>query len=199
MSVARQLIFSMSLDPELSVSGFYSFPQLADGNGSGSMFTCAYIPPQKSGTISMRPNVVFLGTQNTSLMLQALNENKTLDGDTEISANIISNAIIPTLEKEEPMEMVRFISLEMGNINALPNGVVIKYLVDKENPHINGYLWNDTYYESGSNRVFFPDAVGRWLHIKVIDETQVISRDMWTSFTLSYYRLGTRPQEGASS
>ena len=198
MSVTRQLIFSTSLEDNLSVSGFYSFKDLIDGNSSGSYFSCAYIPAQKSGTISMRPNVVFLGTQGSTMMLQSLNESKIKDGDQTITATFISNMIVPNGKGDEPLEMNRFISLEMGNINSLPDGVVIEYLVDEANPHLTGPIWSATHYEAGTNRVFFPRAVGRWIHIRITDSTGITSSDVWSGFTLSYYPLGTRPEDAGS-
>ena len=206
MAIARQFMFSMSLNEDkVSVGGFYSYAQVVDGNASGTAFSCAYIPPAKATKISMVQPRVFLGTVGSDVMLQTFHEGKTQDGDSDVSAYAITNMISPALSNaqntnagSEPLEICRWINLEMANINALGNGVVVQYAVEAESPHLVSPTWQDMYYDTGDNRAFFPRALARWIHLKIIDSTMLNNVDMWGAFTLGFYPLGTRT-EGAKN
>lgn len=198
MAITRQLLFSMSLEPDqISVGGFYSYAQARDGNGDGALFSCAYCPPLKSGAISLVQDQVFLGMHGADAMLQSFNNNKTLDGEEDLDAFAILNLLAPTGKDQEPLGLVRFVALEMANINTLEKGLVVQYCIDAESPHLSAPLWIATHYSSG-NKCYFPRAVGRWIHLKVIDETLYVGRDVFGGFALEYYELGTRQAEASS-
>lgn len=200
MAIARQLVFSMSIDEDkLNVGGFYSWNQIVDGNATGSVFSCAYCPAGKASNISMIQSRVFLGTMSSDSMLQTFHEGKTLDGEEEVNAYMITNMIAPSgKDPDEGFEMCRFINLEMTNINALSRGVVVEYSIDAEAPHQISPMWEATHYDTGNNRVFFPRAVGRWIHLKITDESGLANRDAWGAFMIGYYPLGTRDSEASS-
>ena len=199
MAIARQIIFSTTLiQDQVSLSGFYSYDQLMDGNPDGHYFSCAYYPSAKDGVISMRPTGFFLGTHNAETMYHTFLESEITDEGSTIVGTVIPTMIAPE-SRDEPLQMNRFISVEMGNINALSKGIVVQYSVDKESPHLLSPLWKDSYYVAGENRAFFPDAVGRWLHLKILDNREEGVRDAWGGFLINYYPLGTRTNLSASS
>lgn len=202
MAIARQLIFSMSLNEDkLSVGGFYSWAQVVDGNSDGATFSCAYIPPAKATSIAMIQPRAFLGTMGADVMLQTFHEGKTQDGESDINAYAITNMISPALANaqntnagSEPLEICRWVNLEMANINALAKGIVVQYAVEAESPHLVSPVWQDMYYDTGNNRAFFPRCLARWIHLKITDTTMLINTDIWGAFVLGFYPLGTRDQ-----
>lgn len=202
MAIARQLIFSMSLNEDkVSVGGFYSYAQIVDGNATGSVFSCAYTPPAKATNIAMIQPRAFLGTIGSDMMLQTFHEGKTQDGDSDINAYAITNMISPALANaqntnagSEPLEICRWINLEMANINALAKGIVVQYAVEAESPHLVSPTWQDMHYDTGNNRAFFPRCLARWIHLKITDATMLINTDVWGAFVLGFYPLGTRDQ-----
>jgi len=200
MAIARQRVFSMSVDEDrVNVGGFYTWNQIVDGNSTGSVFSCAFCPSGKASNISMIQSRVFLGTMSSNVMLQTFHEGKTLDGEEEVDAYMISNMIAPSgKDPDEAFELCRFINLEMTNINALSKGVVVEYSIEAESPHLVSPMWEAMHYDTGNNRAFFPRAVGRWIHLKITDESGLANKDAWGAFTIGYYPLGTRDSEASS-
>jgi len=198
MAIVRQLIFSMSLEEDIPLAGFYSYDLVLDGNPDGASFSCAYCPSAKEGVIAMQPITVFLGTVGSTSMLETFVASRTMDGENNIDAYAVTNLMAPTLKKEEPFELVRFINIEMSNINALSKGVVVEYSIDAESPNLISPVWEGMHYSPGETRAFFPRAVGRWVHLKITDGRDAVDEDIWGGFAIGYYPLGTRTGEAST-
>lgn len=191
MSVTRQIVFGIA--PFDGVAGTYSWPQVGDFNSDEHLFTCAYVPEAESGNYTGLQESLFLGTQILGKTIQTfLNDEVMDDSSGNVSAEAITARIDPTVAMGGAPDAKNFIYIDFAQLDCVAKGLTFDYVTDKEDVVLTGQAWTDMYSEAGMTRVFFPDGIARWVHIRIVDDTEECNRDVFGSFLVNYYSLEER-------
>ena len=189
MSLTRQVILAISpIDQTANTLSWEQF--IEDGNSEAKSFSCAYSPPTKGTLVNSLQETVFLGTQNCNFTIQTLINGYSLDGELPYKAEAITNRVDPSFIQSQDPDTKRFVKIEFPSIVPEDRDVSVHYARDEEYPHQDSVSWED--FIGDGNRKAFPRGLARWLHLRVLDEAQSSGQEVFSSFKLHYYSLGSR-------
>lgn len=195
--VAKQIVFA--LDPYNGMAGTYEWPNtVEDGNDDESVFTVAYAPPAKETLLTGFQSSVFIGAINASEMLLTFKDELAMDGSDTITAEAITSRVDPSLQGQAQPDAKEFYFIEFIHINPAEEGLDIDYAVEIKDPTRESVSWQDTYFESGQSKVFFPSALARWVHLRIRDTTNTVNENIFGPFNLFFERLFSRDDSETS-
>lgn len=171
------------LDPERGVSGTFSFGVLYDSASTNNRaITCGYAPRAQGSDIIPMASSLYLGTINCSNMLESFVPELAMDGSIEVSAELITGRIDPTLDSGETLSK-RHLKLEFPEVNPLDRGYDVQYAMDVlDEDVLSAAPWEDVLPETDGNRADIENGLGNWMHLRVVTDGTANSQGNYVGF-----------------
>lgn len=199
MAVTRQIIFGIS--PKEGLAQTFSFVQAPDSNSSSKAFTCAIVPKTRGAGVNLLQETVFLGTTSAAgVTLQAFKRGVAKDGIHTVTASAVSHRLDPDVREDRRSRShttKRYRRIYFHGDNPRAAGREIYYTKDTDPLTDPMTTW--TAFEGDADKSFneFSSGIAEYIHIKMVDETDVIDSEALCEFSLEYY--STAPREGINS
>ncbi len=201
MGVSRQLI--LCIDPRSDSINTISFTAVADGNSSGKIFTCAYVPPAKGAGISITQETMFVGgVAEVGTMYQALKQDVTMDGASNVVSEFITQRIDPASRSEgggaRTNSTKRYLSLQFNGTVPADKEVELSRAKDIDPVGGNTVTWTDFAGSSGDTIFEFESGLADWVHLRGAHDAATGNEVHLDNFLLHYVRVG-EGREGRDS
>lgn len=201
MGVSRQLI--LCIDPRSDAINTISFSSVPDGNSSGKIFTCAYVPPAKGSGISITQETMFIGAvSEVGTMFQALKQDVAMDG----ASNVVSEFITQRLDPDNRIESgrrrsnstKRYLSVQFNGTIPGEKGVELSWLKDTDPIESNSVSWTTFATNTGDTLVEFESGLADWVHLRGVHNGATGNEVHLDNFSLHFVRVG-EGREGRDS
>lgn len=177
----------IGVNPDTIETTIYNFSQAPDSNNTGAILNCGYTPSVNKATNNVMQESTLLGTINAGYMLQAFSASYVNDGGETIEAEIEFNRFDPALDSSGLHVRKRFLKLIFGDVNPLKLGLQVYYAITETEREAK--VWKEVT-QSGGDAGYIENGIGRWLYVKIVDNTQVSNLPCIGSITVEFQTLG---------
>lgn len=182
-------MFVFGIDPDNGLNSEYQWSVAQDGNMAGKAITCAYVPRSEGNLINLTPDIMFFGGLNLDGFFETFNEEFAQDNEEVFRAEWLTQIIAPLIQANQPLDTVRFVTVEFPQVNPLEHGIKITFAKEADNPHKEPAVFYDVDANPPNSIAGFPSAVAKWIHIRGVDDSQIVGRAVFDGFHLNFYRL----------